>query len=145
MYVPGPVQCKNCIGFDHTSKQCIHKPRCLHCGLRGHNYVACKTKDTGSARCANYGVGHNAMNKTCPKYIQVRDRLRRTAVTRIQTYGYALAGDTNTVVATAAGTPNEVNANFESIKIYFETSLDKFTAQFTSDMQKVFGEYGNEI
>ena len=74
MYESGSMRCKTCVGFDHTSKHCTHKPRCLHCEKVGQNYDACVTKSE-AARCAMCGGGHTAMDKTCPKYIQVRDRL----------------------------------------------------------------------
>ena len=46
------------------------------------------------------------MDKTCPKYIQVHDRIRRAAATKRPTYSHALVGSTNTVVAAAAGALN---------------------------------------
>ena len=75
----------------------------------------------------------------------MRDRLRRAAATKRSTYSHALAGDTNTVVTAAAGSPIANNSQTEQIKIDFETSLKQFTTQFTSDIQKVLMDYGTEI
>ena len=71
MYVPGPMRCENNLGFDYTSKHCIHKPRCLHCGLQGHNYDACKTKNTGTASGVLTAV---AATKQWTKHVQSTSR-----------------------------------------------------------------------
>ena len=144
MYESGPMRCKNCVGFDHTSKRCTHKPRCLHCGKVGHNYDACVTKNE-AARCANCGGGHTAMDKQCPKFAQARERLRQTAAAKRLTYSHALVGGTNAVAAAAGGAPIANNSQTEQIKIDFETSLKQFAMQFTKDIQKVLMDYGTEI
>lgn len=154
-YVPSPMRCKNCLGYGHTSKHCTHQSRCLHCGNVGHNYDACVTKNQ-AIRCANCGGGHTALDKTCPKFIQARDRLKRTAAEGRPTYSRALGSVTNKATAAAPdGTPNAVNkttsheqlnsAIIDSIKIDCESSLEKFAANFTADIQKVLVEYGSEI
>ena len=141
-YVPSPMRCKSCLGYGHTSKHCTHQPRCLHCGNTGHNYDACVIKNE-AARCANCGGGHVASDKTCPKFIQMRDHLRKTATSGRPTYSRALTGDTNTTAV--AGALNVPDDKIESLKLDFESSLEKFASQVTNDIQKVLSEFGHEI
>ena len=106
-YIPGPMRCKNRLQYNHMSKNCSHKPRCLHCGKQGH----CQNQNEAEVRCANCGGGHTADDKTCPKCIQVRNRLRETAAAKRPTNRRALVGDTNTVAAAAIGASTEDSQN----------------------------------
>ena len=155
-YMPGPLRCKNCLQYNHTSKNCSNKPRCLHCGKQGHNIDNCGNHNEADIRCANCGGGHTADDKSCLKYIQVRDRLQKEAAGRRQTYSRALVGDINTVAVTAAGAPNvatqtvnqqQIDKTITELKsdFDFENSLEKFASQITDDIQKVLHEFGNEI
>ena len=148
-YVPGPLRCKNCLQYGHTSKNCSHKPRCLHCGKLGHNLNNCENQNETEVRCANCTGEHTADDKSCPKYKQVRDRLRREDADRRQTYSRALVGVTNTVAAAAAGVHDEVtqitNKQQIDIKTEIKNGLIEFTTEFTADIGKILREYTNEI
>ena len=146
-YVPSPVQCKNCLGYGHTSKHCTYQPRCLHCGNVGHSYDACVIKNK-AARCANCGGGHEASDKTCPTFIAAREQLRQTAAAKRQTYSRALVGSTNAVATAVVGAPTEsaqIAEKLDEIKLDFEINLEKFASQVTNDMQKVLSDFGHEI
>ena len=143
MYVPSPMRCKNCLRIEHTSKHCTNKPRCLHCGLE-HSYENCPSKETIAHRCANCGGGHSAVDKTCPKFVCIQDKLKNAATKR-QSYQHVLVGHDTAAAAVDPLVAQTTIGPIESIKLYFESSFEKFATQFTSDIQRVLGEYGSAI
>ena len=143
MCVPSPMRCKNCLRLEHTSKHCTNKPRCLHCGLE-HSYENCPSKETIAHRCANCGGGHSAVDKTCPKFVCIQDKLKNAATKR-QSYQHVLVGHDTAAAAVDPLVAQTTIGPIESIKLYFESSFEKFATQFTSDIQRVLGEYGSAI
>ena len=90
------------------------------------------------------------MDKICPKYIQVGDRLRRTAATKRPTYSHALVGDTNTVVAAAAGTPTAATQSLnqqqiDKARLDLKVTNEAFITELSNDMKIVITDYTGKM
>jgi hypothetical protein len=78
-YVPEPRRCYNCQGYGHPAKYCKKLPICPVCAL-GHKYEECP--NTGAPKkCANCAGNHSASYKKCPKYVEIKNILKRCAET----------------------------------------------------------------
>ncbi|GFS97986.1 nucleic-acid-binding protein from transposon X-element [Trichonephila clavipes] len=72
---PGPTQCYNCNLFNHSSKNCHIKTRCLKCG-DPHKTGECPIKDLiENPVCINCNkTGHLANSHRCEKYPKIQPK-----------------------------------------------------------------------
>ncbi|GFW31421.1 nucleic-acid-binding protein from transposon X-element [Trichonephila clavipes] len=72
---PGPTQCYNCNLFNHSSKNCNIKTRCLKCG-KPHKTGDCPIKDLiENPVCINCNkTGHLANSHRCEKYPKIQPK-----------------------------------------------------------------------
>ncbi|GFT36666.1 nucleic-acid-binding protein from transposon X-element [Trichonephila clavipes] len=72
---PGPTQCYNCNLFNHSSKACHIKTRCLKCG-DPHKTGECPIKDLiENPVCINCNkTGHLANSHRCEKYPKIQPK-----------------------------------------------------------------------
>ncbi|GFU10757.1 nucleic-acid-binding protein from transposon X-element [Trichonephila clavipes] len=72
---PGPTQCYNCNLFNHSSKNCHIKTRCLKCG-DPHKTGDCPIKDLiENPVCINCNkTGHLANSHRCEKYPKIQPK-----------------------------------------------------------------------
>lgn len=80
------VQCYRCQEFDHTSRFCNEKAKCVKCG-ENHRTADCpfKGQRMENPKCANCGGAHTASNKECPVYLQLinkRPQKKTRTITR---------------------------------------------------------------
>ncbi|GFX39350.1 nucleic-acid-binding protein from transposon X-element [Trichonephila clavipes] len=72
---PGPTQCYNCNLFNHSSKNCHIKTRCLKCG-EPHKTGDCPIKDLiENPVCINCNkTGHLANSHRCEKFPKIQPK-----------------------------------------------------------------------
>ena len=60
---PRPMQCKNCLKYEHTAKYCrsLGTQRCFKCGSLDHKSNSC----SNSIKCFNCGGSHHAFARDC--------------------------------------------------------------------------------
>lgn len=68
--IRNPIQCFNCLRFNHTATQCRGQVRCSKCG-ENHKVEDC-TVQTSEYKCAQCQGNHQATDRICPSYIQQR-------------------------------------------------------------------------
>ncbi|GFQ75928.1 nucleic-acid-binding protein from transposon X-element [Trichonephila clavata] len=75
---PGITQCYNCNLFNHSSKYCHMRTRCLKCGQQ-HRTKDCEIKEKlEKPTCINCKeVGHLASSFNCPKYPQIKKKTEK--------------------------------------------------------------------
>lgn len=78
LYIPQPMQCKNCLRYGHSGNQCRGKKRCFKCGDE-HEPDTCKNEIS----CIFCKTDHMATSKTCDEYIRQKNIKRLMAVNNI--------------------------------------------------------------
>ena len=63
-YVPRPLRCCQCNRYRRVAGHCRGKLRCSICGGE-HKYSECSA---AAPKCPNFGGGHSANDKICPRY-----------------------------------------------------------------------------
>lgn len=61
---PSPLQCLNCLEFNHKRDRCTAGVVCLNCAQTGHTSETCRN----SSRCVNCHLNHHALSASCPVY-----------------------------------------------------------------------------
>jgi hypothetical protein len=64
VFVEGPTQCYQCLGYNHVRAQCRGKERCRKCGAEGHGGSTCTSM---VSRCAVCQGPHSAGAGVCPR------------------------------------------------------------------------------
>lgn len=72
------TQCYRCLGFNHTSRTCCFKERCIKCGENHENKECVKEEP----RCANCTGAHLANSPQCP--ILIREAEKRLKAKTVQ-------------------------------------------------------------
>ncbi|KAL9903662.1 uncharacterized protein ACN2A1_004383 isoform 1-T1 [Glossina fuscipes fuscipes] len=81
LYIPNPMRCKNCQRLGHTAKRCTKAASCANCGHPPH------TESCTRSFCINCNDQHSALDKQCPRFIQMREILK------IKTENYCSVGE----------------------------------------------------
>ena len=78
LYIPQPMQCKNCLRYGHSGNQCRGRKRCSRCGEE-HEHDAC----TNEISCVFCKTNHVATSKTCDEFIRQKNIKRLMAENNI--------------------------------------------------------------
>lgn len=62
-YIPNPLRCFKCLGFNHNALKCTKSPVCIQCGEARHNEG---NKCEQAPNCSNCKGSHNALDRSCP-------------------------------------------------------------------------------
>jgi hypothetical protein len=73
----GPLQCKRCLGFGHTQRNCGYAPRCVAC-RDAHPSGKCATPKQ-QLKCCSCGGNHTANYRGCSKWKEAKEAAAKRA------------------------------------------------------------------
>lgn len=84
-----PIQCYNCLNFNHVAPGCHHDSRCNRCA-DPHNTRDCtKSREEFEPKCANCSGKHAASYAGCPVYQRILQARKTSRLTKNKTYAEA--------------------------------------------------------
>jgi len=126
LFIPSPLRCYRCFGFQHQAKACKKTPICFLCGKEKHGDLQC----THSITCVNCSGNHPSISAKCPIWEQEKCILEIMAKNKIS-YNHAKQ-------SISKNTANKSYANVASV-------APNHTVIITNEENKISNLGNNEI
>lgn len=147
-------QCKNCQGYNHTSKYCNRQSKCVKCG-KNHPSRDCKKALNVNPKCTNCGGIHPANYRGCEVFLKIQKKrdeqknnnkpapsnvpvntsqqnLSNTKVTKNLTFSQMVKNTTSNQ-KTQSTNKNVQNVNVNDMLVFMKSMMQKFDALLESN------------